>query len=393
MSNPLPDVLIDPEQIAVDTLEFVRIQSETGDEGAASHFLADLMRREGIVDVTLDDAAPGRPNVYGRIPGTGGGRALLFNGHTDTIPVGRSAPPARDRDWIVGRGAEDMKGGLVAMVHAAAALVRSGVRLAGDLWVTGVVDHETGDGLKLGPRRMIQRIREGELRPEAIIIVEGPCAIWSASLGTAVFELTLRSPRGPVHTLGVPFAENPARWAGKVLERFAEWETRFEAEGAHPLCGRSRVNVGIVQGGDYMNRVPTPLTITGQRRWTPGTTEAEVRAEFDALCAEIAAASGLTVEVAFSGGREPFETPSDHPVVRALRTASEQVSGAPAEVIGMALVGDANLYANESGVPTVYYGPAYETAHSDLERVSIRQLAHCAQVYALTALEFCGTAV
>jgi acetylornithine deacetylase len=97
--------------------------------------------------------------------------------------------------------------------------------------------------------------------------------------------------------------------------------------------------------------------------------------------------------VAFSGGREPFETPSDHPVVRALCSASAQVTGTPAEVIGMALVGDANLYANEGGVPTVYYGPAYKTAHSDDERVSISQLAHCAQVYALTTLEFCGTAV
>jgi acetylornithine deacetylase/succinyl-diaminopimelate desuccinylase-like protein len=58
----------------------------------------------------------------------------------------------------------------------------------------------------------------------------------------------------------------------------------------------------------------------------------------------------------------------------------------------MALVGDANLYANEGGVPTVYYGPAHETAHSDLERVSAAQLTHCAQVYALTALRYCGVA-
>jgi len=58
----------------------------------------------------------------------------------------------------------------------------------------------------------------------------------------------------------------------------------------------------------------------------------------------------------------------------------------------MALVGDANLFANEAGVPTVYYGPAHETAHSDHERVSARRLAHCAKVYALVAMEFCGVA-
>ena len=58
----------------------------------------------------------------------------------------------------------------------------------------------------------------------------------------------------------------------------------------------------------------------------------------------------------------------------------------------MALVGDANLFANEAGVATVYYGPAHETAHSDHERVSARQLAHCAKVYALAAMEYCGVA-
>jgi acetylornithine deacetylase/succinyl-diaminopimelate desuccinylase-like protein len=56
----------------------------------------------------------------------------------------------------------------------------------------------------------------------------------------------------------------------------------------------------------------------------------------------------------------------------------------------MALVGDANLFANEAVVPTVYCGPAHQTAHSDRERVSGQQLAHCAKVYALAAMEFCG---
>jgi hypothetical protein len=37
---------------------------------------------------------------------------LLLNGHTDTIPIGASQTPSLDGDWIIGRGAEDMKGGL-----------------------------------------------------------------------------------------------------------------------------------------------------------------------------------------------------------------------------------------------------------------------------------------
>ena len=131
------------------------MKSETGREGPGSVFLADLLRREGF-EVTLDEVEPGRPNVYARVPGAGDhGRSLLFNGHTDTIPIGKSWPPKRDGDWIVGRGAEDMKGGLVAMVHAASALRRAGVQLAGDLYLTGVIGHETPAGKKEGPKGLM----------------------------------------------------------------------------------------------------------------------------------------------------------------------------------------------------------------------------------------------
>jgi acetylornithine deacetylase/succinyl-diaminopimelate desuccinylase-like protein len=124
---------IDPEAIATDTLAFACVKSETGNEGPGSIFLAELLQREGF-DPSLDDVEPGRPNVYARIPGVSTGRSLLFNGHTDTIPVGKSLPPSREGDWIVGRGTEDMKGGLVAMVHAASALRKAGVELDGDLY-------------------------------------------------------------------------------------------------------------------------------------------------------------------------------------------------------------------------------------------------------------------
>ncbi len=378
---------LDPEAMAGDLLRFLEVRSETGDETAGSLYLSDLLRREGL-ETELEDAG-GRPNVYARIPGRRpGAPVLVLNGHTDTIPIGVAWPPRREDGWIVGRGAEDMKGGLVAMVHAAAALRRAGLEPPGDVWLTGVVGHETPVGKKEGPRQLIRRLRAGAPKADGILIVEGPRAIWAASLGSTVFTLTLRSARGPIHTLHVPYSENPARWAGRILERLAEWEARAAAGEAHPLCGRERVNVGIVRGGDFMNRLPTPLEITGQRRWLPGRSVADVRAEFEALAAEVAAESGLEVSVHLEGDREPFETPADHPLVRGLSRAVRDVSGSAPEIIGMALVGDANLYANEAGVPTVYYGPQYRTAHSDDERVELEAVVHAAHVYARMMLLF-----
>ena len=47
----------------------------------------------GGLEVDVWDAAPGRPNVVGRLRGTGGGRSLMFCGHTDVV----GADPERVR--------------------------------------------------------------------------------------------------------------------------------------------------------------------------------------------------------------------------------------------------------------------------------------------------------
>src|SRR4029453_4201871 len=218
------------------------------------------------------------------------------NGHTDTIPIGVSRPPARDGDWIVGRGAEDMKGGLVAMVHAAAALRKARVRLAGDLWLTGVVDHETPAGNKEGPRRLIRRLNDAAIQADAIVIVEGPCALWIASLGSTIYRVTITSPRGPIHTIKVPYAENPARWLGRLLGEFEQLEQEFAAISPHPLCGREQLNVGMIEAGDFVNRPPTPIRGTGTWRWMPGKTQEQIRAALQSLCDRLSAQSGLTVD-------------------------------------------------------------------------------------------------
>ncbi|MBV7333350.1 M20/M25/M40 family metallo-hydrolase [Chloroflexi bacterium TSY] len=384
---------IDPEAIARDTLDFIKVRSETGAEGEGSQFLADLLQREGFT-VRTEEVEPNRPNVYTMVEGIepASGRALLFNGHTDTIPIGNSTPPGRDGDWLIGRGTEDMKGGLVAMVHGASALRKAGVQLKGNLWLTGVIGHETPVGKKEGPKRLIEHLQSGQIKTDAIIIVEGPCAIWAASLGSTIFHITIETDRGPVHTIKTQYVENPAYWTGRLLTEFQKLEETFAVTTSHRLCGRDQLNVGMVHGGDWFNRLPVSIKVTGTRRWTPGRTLHDVQSELQDLCQQLSVESGLSFVLSLeaASAREPFETPPDHPIINALQSAGQTVAGSVPDLIGMGLVGDANLYANDGGATTVYYGPAHETAHSNHERVSLSQLVHCAQVYALTAAHYCG---
>src|ERR671911_376007 len=80
----------------------------------------------------------GRPNIVAWHRGTGGGRSLLFNGHTDVIPAGPRESWTED-PWsasvrdnrIYGRGACDMKSGVAAAVLALEFINKAGIKLKG----------------------------------------------------------------------------------------------------------------------------------------------------------------------------------------------------------------------------------------------------------------------
>ena len=104
-----------------------RIESSGSGEAEIAACAAGLLAGWGF-DVSLTEPEPGRPNVVGRMGD--GPRRLMFNGHLDTVGVeGMTIDPfgAEVRDGrLWGRGSCDMKGGVAALLSAAAALAAPG---------------------------------------------------------------------------------------------------------------------------------------------------------------------------------------------------------------------------------------------------------------------------
>lgn len=380
---------VDVELIARQTIELIEIPSVTMDEAEVCTLYEAQLRELGL-EVDVREVTPGRNNLYACIRGTGDGPALMLNGHLDTIPIGSAWPSYREDDRIFGRGATDMKGGMAAILGAARALLRSGVRLKGDLWLTAVVGHEEPEAEKDGPLALVDDLRAGRVGGDRILIVEGPDALWVMSMGSMVFTITLTSDRGGSHTQYVPFSDNPIRVVGDIIQRIAEYQQQLDSSDVHPLAGPERIDLGIVRTGDYFNRTPGLATLVGTRRWGPGRSAEDVLAGLRALVEPLATAGGLTCEVLMEHEREPFETPASDPAVVATALAHRAVTGREAETIGLRIVGDANIYVRGSGVPAFYYGPSNETAHADVEWVSVKRLSDAARVYALAAMGYCG---
>lgn len=382
---------IDAELIARQTLDLVAIPSVTMDEEAVCREY-ERQLRELELPVEVREVTPGRNNLYVRIPGAGGGPTLMLNGHLDTIPLGVCPPARREGDRIYGRGSTDMKSGMAAMLGAARAIVQSGVRLRGDLWLTAVVGHEEVEAEKDGPKALIADINDGRLACDRILIVEGRDALWVMSMGSMVFTITLTAPNGGQHTRYIPFGDNLIRHLGDLIGRVAAYQRELDATTRHPLAGAERIDLGIAEAGDYFNRTPRVARLVGTRRWAAGQDAGQVLEALRRLVAPVAEAGGLAMDVLMEHEREPFDTPTDDPAVAAAARAHEAITGQAVEYVGERIVGDANLYVHGTGVPTFYYGPSNETAHADVEWVSVERTANAARVYALTALGYCGVA-
>jgi acetylornithine deacetylase len=264
--------------------ELVRVPSVSGSaaENDLQARLATLLQAEGLeVDhwrILLAEtlAAPGFPGaevpraeawgLVGRLAGRSQGPSLLLNAHVDVVPPGD--PDAWTTDpfggrveggTLYGRGACDMKGGLIAALAAVRALRRARVPLGGDVLVACVQGEEDGG---LGTFAMLRR----GWRADACVIPEPTgLDLVPATAGALTFRLRVpgRAAHAARRTAGVSAVEKlwPVFRALRTLER----ERNAEVD---PLMRRWEVaypiEVGLVRGGDWASSVPDLLLAEGR---------------------------------------------------------------------------------------------------------------------------------
>jgi acetylornithine deacetylase len=338
-------------------------------EGAAADVVAEWARAAGL-EVEIDEAQPGRPNVVVTAHGTGGGRALLLNGHLDTVGVVGMDDPfaARVRGGrLYGRGAYDMKGALAAALVAAARAQEE--RLAGDVVVACVIDEELASA---GTERLVS-VRSADA---AIVCEPTDERICIAHKGFAGFQVETRgrAAHGSRPDLGV----DAIAAMGPVLTRLAELAARLAREAGDELLGPPSAHASLIEGGQEYSSYPDRCLLTGERRTLPGETVADVERELRALVG----GTGATARITFA--RDPFQIDPSHELPRQVARAAGD-SG----FFGIAFWTDAALLA-EAGIPTVLYGPAGAGAHATEEWVELESLERCSRVYLETARAVCA---
>lgn len=120
--------------------DLVRIdtQDPPGDESKVAHYLAAVLKSEGIESEILEPV-PGRGSIVARLKGSGRKKPLLIMGHEDVVPVDRAhwtVEPfaATERDGVLyGRGASDDKAMVAANLEVFLQLKRLKIPLDRDV--------------------------------------------------------------------------------------------------------------------------------------------------------------------------------------------------------------------------------------------------------------------
>jgi acetylornithine deacetylase len=389
-------------------------------EQALQEYLADRLRGAGAeVDlwepeqrsladsrqVPADLEWAGYPQLLGRIPGSGGGRCLMLNGHIDVVTTeprrAWTLDPFRAevRDGLLyGRGAVDMKGGVACIVFAAEVLARCGVRLGGDLLISAVTDEESTSA------GGVATLAHG-VRADACIVAE-PTAlqIGIACRGSLMPSIRVHGRAGHVAAVqphwrdggAVSATEKAARVIDAVLALREMW--RDDPAQQHPFLPPGKAVVTSIEGGQWPVSYADWCQIDCHISYLPSRADAdgfgrEVGREFTDWVHRYTAADPWLAEhppeVSWSIDVPPSEVNPDEPVVRALQAVLTDL-GRPAPLFGADYWNDGASFTR-AGIPSVVFGPGHvAVAHSVDEHVPVDHLIATAQTLALTAMRFCA---
>jgi acetylornithine deacetylase len=348
-------------------------------EGEVARLLAERMDRAGLAVETWD-AAPGRPNVVGRLAGRGGGRSLMFCGHTDV--VGGSAeqfrPQLRD-GRMYGRGSNDMKGGIAAAVVAVERLAQ-GERPAGDVMLAWVIDEEWAS---LGAESLVERHRaDAALLPE-----QTDLDVVFAHGGFVWYDLVSG---GRESAGGEPqHGKDGIALAGEVLSGIIALDRELEARST-PEWGRPNLHASTIRGGQSYPSYPAECVIGVERCLMPGESVAQSHAEIEGLLDRARAA-----DARFEGraqvviAREPVLLDRAEPIVGVVTDAARAQIGREPVVRSDYGWMDSGVLV-EAGIPCVVFGPTGAGLHTADEWVDLDSLERCVSVFEQTARRFCG---
>jgi acetylornithine deacetylase len=360
--------------VAIDSVNPSLVPGARG-EGAIAAAIAAHMQAIGL-DVSVEEVTKGRPNVIGVLEGARPGPALMLCGHVDTVGVEGMQDPfdPRERDGhLFGRGSQDMKGGVAAMIDAARVAAARGLS-RGRLIVAAVVDEEYAS---IGADALVTRWSADM----AVVTEPTDLQIAVGHKGFAWIEVVTRG--RAAHGSRPKDGRDAILRMGRVLAKLEALDRALQTRPAHPIMGTGSLHASLVAGGRELSSYPDRCELQYERRTIAGESGAEAHAEIEGILRTLRADDPeFEAEARLTFSRPPYELPAGHPLPRALAAAA---GGDVRAGVGMSFWTDAAVLGH-AGIPTVLFGPGGAGLHSTEEYVNVADVVACRDALAALAM-------
>ena len=408
---------IKPEELVELALKMANTFSPMGHEQPLADVVFDWLKQNGF-NPKMQRILPDRANVIAVLPGSGGGKSLLFNSHLDTeisgpeydwgmqLPDLNRVGAWREGNRLFGHTVLNDRGLMATTMIALKALRDSGVAMGGDVTFTGVagetgaapVDEYQGlsyEGKGFGSRHLVSH---GVRADYALVAETTDFGISWVACGACYFKISVPGVNQytPRSVRPDDIRENPNAIVkmAHLIQAIETWARQYESEHTFDSpCGHvvPKVNIGAIRGGvPYRpNRTSPHCAIYVDVRIVPGQDPLAIEKELQN--AVDATQVGGTVEtfLARSGQVGQGMEPLAQEVKKAFKsiTGQDPLPAAPQEVVSMWR--DNNVF-NEAGIPSLTFGPP-RRREKDTNRLcfELDDLVNMANVYAQVASAIC----
>lgn len=385
------------------TRDLADIVTITGEEQPVAEYLGREFERLGM-EVEYQEVEEGRLNVIGTLRGSGGGPALMFNGHMDHFD--NPEPTRVTEDRVYGRGLVNMKCAFPCYVTAVDMLRKAGAELKGDIIVSGVVGEiekaqvnrfrgKSYRGAGVGARYLMDH---GVTADMCIIGEPTGLRMQIGNAGLVWAEVTVE---GPAKTFVMK--------AFEVARAIQAWEADYQKQFPHPFM-LPTVQIGAIDGGNPFKPGTNPVTkIYVIVKTLPQVPTMKIQRELEKVCAAAAAREkDITARVKLYLSTDGYEIPREDYVVKAMGAAHREVNGSDmefSEPVRYGITSDGSRI-HQYGVSVITYGAGFGTHLVDPDEqetgaewdrpsgtrrgVGVNNMVRCSSVYALAALDICS---
>ncbi|HEY3743838.1 MAG TPA: M20/M25/M40 family metallo-hydrolase [Bryobacteraceae bacterium] len=239
------------EPIVTEWIHLAEIPAPSGKEQERARYIRHELEKLKLQNIHTDEAG----NVSGVRKGIGGGPAIVFCAHMDTVfPASTPLKVTREGHMLKGPGIGDDTGNLVALLELFRTLDKAQIRTKGDLIFLATTQEETR---LQGARYWLTHAAH---KPDMFIATDIPLGVvWYGALRLAALKFVYTA--SGAHTLMSRGEPNPVKAVARAITAVYQVQLPAAAQEAAPMR-LPVINVGKIGGGAVINAIPKEAYFT-----------------------------------------------------------------------------------------------------------------------------------